>query len=403
MRYDRQGGKNLASTAAANPVFPTLLPAVHYAGQDAGFTWTDVTPRLGLTYALGAERKTLLRASYSRFADQLGTGTAGFLNPLARPRLPLLPDHQQRRSPAWSPATSAREIAAAERQRQPLHPRSRCSPTRSNPDLKRSDHRRVAARRRARPAARFRGRPQPHLPQDPRHPRRRAARLRHRRPVSPRPSSARSAARTGAATTSRRDPVSVTAPDGHTYTVHYWELRPGRDHPQRLPAAPTATASRSSRAPRSPSTSGSPTAGCCAATSPGRTGPGEIPASENEDPTDTVAGGVVDGTEVLQGSGTASGPKGNVFINSKWSYSLNGMYQIAPDRPWGFNVAANLTGRQGYPLRYVTRDHPRRRSATTAASASTSRSTPRRTPSATPTSTSSTCGPRRSSPSATSA
>jgi hypothetical protein len=81
----------------------------------------------------------------------------------------------------------------------------------------------------------------------------------------------------------------------------------------------------------------------------------QIPGSENEDPTDVVSGGVVNGTEVLQGSGSVSGAKGNVFINSEWSYSVNGMYQIAPDRPWGFNVAANLTGRQGYPLRYVER------------------------------------------------
>jgi hypothetical protein len=28
------------------------------------------------------------------------------------------------------------------------------------------------------------------------------------------------------------------------------------------------------------------------------------------------------------------------------------MYQIAPDRPWGFNVAANINGREGYPLPY---------------------------------------------------
>ena len=28
------------------------------------------------------------------------------------------------------------------------------------------------------------------------------------------------------------------------------------------------------------------------------------------------------------------------------------MYQVAPDRPWGFNVAANLFGREGYPLPY---------------------------------------------------
>ncbi len=47
-----------------------------------------------------------------------------------------------------------------------------------------------------------------------------------------------------------------------------------------------------------------------------------------------------------------------MFINSTWSYSLNGLYQIAPDRPWGFNVAANLNGRQGYPLRYVAARQP---------------------------------------------
>src|SRR5262249_20907233 len=47
--------------------------------------WTSITPRLGLTYALGAERKTLLRASYSRFADQLGTAFGTQLNPLAVP------------------------------------------------------------------------------------------------------------------------------------------------------------------------------------------------------------------------------------------------------------------------------------------------------------------------------
>jgi hypothetical protein len=27
---------------------------------------------------------------------------------------------------------------------------------------------------------------------------------------------------------------------------------------------------------------------------------------------------------------------------------MNGIYQIAPDHPWGFNVAASVTGRQGY-------------------------------------------------------
>ena len=40
----------------------------------------------------------------------------------------------------------------------------------------------------------------------------------------------------------------------------------------------------------------------------------------------------------------------HVILQSSWSWNLNGMFQVAPDRPWGFNVAANLHGREGYPL-----------------------------------------------------
>jgi hypothetical protein len=79
-----------------------------------------------------------------------------------------------------------------------------------------------------------------------------------------------------------------------------------------------------------------------------------IPDSELEDPT-PLLGGNQDGDPVLQGSGTGSGAKGGVYINSNWSYSVNGLYQIAPDRPWGFNVAGNLTGREGYPVPYFRR------------------------------------------------
>ena len=44
--------------------------------------------------------------------------------------------------------------------------------------------------------------------------------------------------------------------------------------------------------------------------------------------------------------------KSGVFLHSRWSYNVNGLYQVAPDRPWGFNVAANVFGREGYPLPY---------------------------------------------------
>jgi hypothetical protein len=74
LRFDYQQGKNLPSAVPPNPVFPELLPAVRYGG-DAGYpiTWRLVQPRVGATYSLGQDRKTLLRASYARFANQLGS------------------------------------------------------------------------------------------------------------------------------------------------------------------------------------------------------------------------------------------------------------------------------------------------------------------------------------------
>ena len=81
----------------------------------------------------------------------------------------------------------------------------------------------------------------------------------------------------------------------------------------------------------------------------------KVPQSDITDPTSPLGGGNREGDAVLQGSGTASGSKAGVYINSKWAYSANGLYQIAPDHPWGFNAAVNLTGRQGYPVPYYVR------------------------------------------------
>jgi hypothetical protein len=80
LRYDRQTLENLASSDAGNPEAPgvepgapPLIPAIDFPGNDAGgFTWSTIQPRVGLTYALGENRKSLLRATFSRYAEQLG-------------------------------------------------------------------------------------------------------------------------------------------------------------------------------------------------------------------------------------------------------------------------------------------------------------------------------------------
>ena len=54
-------------------------------------------------------------------------------------------------------------------------------------------------------------------------------------------------------------------------------------------------------------------------------------------------------TFVIQSTGSG---KTDNWMQSTWQWNLNGMYQVAPDRHWGFNVAANLSGREGYPIPY---------------------------------------------------
>jgi hypothetical protein len=81
VRYDRQWGRALPSTTLANAAFPDLVPGLSFTGYQAPFTWNNVSPRAGLTYALDDRRKSVVRASYSRYAGQLATGVVGFTNP----------------------------------------------------------------------------------------------------------------------------------------------------------------------------------------------------------------------------------------------------------------------------------------------------------------------------------
>jgi hypothetical protein len=81
IRYDRQWGKALPSTTLANAAFPTVVPGFTFTGYDTPFTWNNLSPRAGVTYALDEAKKTVARASYSRYSGQLNTGAVGFSNP----------------------------------------------------------------------------------------------------------------------------------------------------------------------------------------------------------------------------------------------------------------------------------------------------------------------------------
>ena len=103
LRWDRQQTANSGVSIAANPILAAALnlpcsttiassctggtlnaslPAVTYAGDSRQLKWNSVSPRIGMTYSLGADKRTLLRAGYNRYASQIGSAVSG-ANPLA--------------------------------------------------------------------------------------------------------------------------------------------------------------------------------------------------------------------------------------------------------------------------------------------------------------------------------
>lgn len=83
-RYDWQSAKNFASSVPANPLVPDILPAVDYKGDAKSLEWNGFSPRVGLTYAFGKNNRALVRGSYAHYLNQLGSSDVGSSNPFYR-------------------------------------------------------------------------------------------------------------------------------------------------------------------------------------------------------------------------------------------------------------------------------------------------------------------------------
>jgi hypothetical protein len=348
LRYDRQTGINLPTSVAANPVAPDLLPAVRYDGGDSGFVWEDLVPRLGATWALGERRNTLLRASYSRYADQLGTQYIGWTNPVYYQQYryfytdnnggPILERGEildefspptQGVNPITFGALSANGVAddfsapltdefllGVEHSFLPdfvvgIHGSYRHFTGIVDREFLVFDGDAFSEENLNHVGRR-------HRPDD--------------------------------YITARQ--ITLTGPDGNPYTIDIRELRPGvssrsgllLENGDREQVYKGLFLTLNKRLTNRWMARGHVSL---------QDWRWRIPDHENEDTTDDVAGGIEDGSEVLHGR--VGGAKGNVFISSGWSYAFTGLYQIVPERPWGFNVAASLHGREGYPIRYTQR------------------------------------------------
>jgi hypothetical protein len=351
LRYDRQGGDNGADSVPANSIRPDLLPATAYGGGPIGFTWKTWSPRAGLTYALGKDQSTLLRASYSRFADQLGTTPANWLNPFrtnsyyyaytsynGAPGSHLTPGQVQQVGLGWSSNVDPQDPH-----------RFLFNTISSGVTAPLTDEILLSGEHALRPefvvGVNLTYRKQSKL-------------LQQDLLVFDPGTSPGNGYYGRVATRGDFTPVTViaTLPNGSTVpvtwyklnsgltTVHGYNLKNGDYETTFKGASLTFNKRFKDRWMLRGNVSYSDWY--------------YSKAGDRPDPTALLAGGTTDGNyvrqgdAVLQGSGPGSGNFQNVYINSKWSFAVNGMYQIAPDKPWGFNVAGNLTGRQGYPDPY---------------------------------------------------
>jgi hypothetical protein len=84
VRYDYNHDVALASSIPANPILPNLLPAVSFGGVDPGIKFNNFSPRVGMTYDLMGNGRTVLRANYARYYGQVGNGgVASQINPVS--------------------------------------------------------------------------------------------------------------------------------------------------------------------------------------------------------------------------------------------------------------------------------------------------------------------------------
>ncbi len=80
LRFDHQHDLATPGTVPANRLLPAQLPAINFPGADSGVRYNDWSPRVGLTYDVTGNGKTVAKLSYSRYYG-IGVFTSQALEP----------------------------------------------------------------------------------------------------------------------------------------------------------------------------------------------------------------------------------------------------------------------------------------------------------------------------------
>lgn len=350
LRYDKQTGDNPPFTLAGNDLLPDLLPDLDFQGNDAdGIEFTDISPRIGVTYALGPERKTLLRASYSRFVQQLQQGLIFRTNPLDS-AFAIIDFTDANGNLEFDPGEDYDFLNAIGFD--PANPTALASPNRNDPGLEaeKTDEINLSIEHAFRPEL-VGGFTITH----------RIVSDLHERAYLVRDASG-NVRPAGEGDFVFDGTLSGPVPGGGTYSIPTYALSPAVDftggyllrNGDREQSYTGYTATLTKRLSNQWMMRGQFTYYDWKWDIPGSyffdandLAPGQRPETSIDEWKDFDN----DGAPVAQQS-DGSGDKEDVLLNSRWSFNINGMYQVAPNEPWGFNVAANISGREGFPRPY---------------------------------------------------
>jgi hypothetical protein len=354
LRWDEQTGENPALLVSENPAFPDVLPAIDFPGNDAnGLEWTSITPRIGVTYAVGEERKTLIRGSYSQYARALPGWVPGQLNPTGFSYAYFYFEDGNDNN-MWDDDAEPFELfdwAGFD----PADPTALSSPNQIDPGLdpEMTQELILSGEHAFLPeflvGAQFTWRQVDEILDE--------ARLVRDASGAIRPETASDYSQVGL--------VTGTLPDGTAVAIPEWNLLPGLettggtllfngDREREYMGFGINWTKRLSRGWMMRGYVNYALEDEWSIPDNYVWGEGGLGLLNNTGLNPSELKNDCDGClYAVQSLG--SGNKGDVFLQSGWSWNLNGMYQVAPNEPWGFNIAANLYGREGFPLPYFTR------------------------------------------------
>ncbi len=80
-RFDHQSGTNEQSTLPGVPGFEDIVGAFEFPGNDPGISFNDFSPRLGATYDITGDGKTIVRGNFAHYYDGWNPAYTRTFNP----------------------------------------------------------------------------------------------------------------------------------------------------------------------------------------------------------------------------------------------------------------------------------------------------------------------------------